>query len=184
MGGGCPGAGLRHAAGTRSSGAAFPNSTNKKRRTQMKQWKNVDEVLDFAIKNEENARDFYKDLAARMERQAMKDVFEGFAKEEEGHKQLLLKVKKTGGFAPSSEKILDLKMADYLVPVEPEGDLSYQDALILAMKKEKIAYKLYTNLAARDWLPAPAPTSVTALPDWLPLEVWWISTNAHFICAA
>ena len=30
---------------------------------------------------------------------------------------------------------------------------------------------------ARDWLPAPAPTSVTDLPDWLPLLAWWISTN-------
>lgn len=114
----------------------------------MDQWKTVDEVLDFAIKNEENARDFYTGLAGKMERPAMKTVFEGFAMEEEGHKNLLLKVKETGGFAPSSEKILDLKIGDYLVPVEAEGDLSYQDALILAMKKEKMAYKLYTNLSA------------------------------------
>jgi rubrerythrin len=114
----------------------------------MEQWKTVEEVLDFAIKNEENARDFYTKLAGKMERPAMKTVFEGFAMEEEGHKKLLLKVKETGGFAPSSENILDLKIGDYLVPVETEGDLSYQDALILAMKKEKMAYKLYTNLSA------------------------------------
>jgi rubrerythrin len=114
----------------------------------MDQWTTVDEVLDFAIKNEENARDFYKALAGKMERPAMKTVFEGFAMEEEGHKNLLSKVRETGGFAASSEKILDLKIGDYLVPVETEGDLTYQDALILAMKKEKMAYKLYTNLSA------------------------------------
>lgn len=114
----------------------------------MEQWKTVDEVLDFAIKNEENARDFYTALAGKMERPAMKTVFEGFAMEEEGHKKLLLKVKQSGGFESSSDKILDLKIGDYLVAPEPEGDLSYQDALILAMKKEKMAYKLYTNLSA------------------------------------
>ena len=114
----------------------------------MEQWKTADEVLDFAIKNEENARDFYKELGSKMKRPAMKAVFEGFAMEEEGHKTLLLKVKETGGFATSSEKILDLKIGDYIVPVEPKGDLTYQDALILAMKKEKMAYKLYTNLSA------------------------------------
>jgi rubrerythrin len=114
----------------------------------MENWKSVDEVLDFAIRNEEEAAAMYIDLAGRVENKALKTVFEGFAREEEGHKRKLLEVKSGGGFAPSREKVADLKIADYLVDVDPTEKLDYQKALILAMKREKAAYKLYTRLAA------------------------------------
>ena len=42
------------------------------------------------------------------------------------------------------------KISDYLIEVDPEvqgSELDYQQALIVAMKKEKAAFKLYTNLA-------------------------------------
>ena len=41
----------------------------------------VDSVLDFAIKNEQEASDFYTDLASKMEKPQMKTIFEGFAAE-------------------------------------------------------------------------------------------------------
>ena len=113
---------------------------------KVKQWKSVDEVLDFAIKNEEEAEAFYIDLSERMDNPAMKTVFTGFAAEEAGHKAKLLKVKSSGGFEPSKKEVLDLKIGNYLVDVAPEGELSYQDALIVAMKKEKAAFKLYMDL--------------------------------------
>jgi len=113
----------------------------------LEQWNSVNEVLDFAIRNEEEAESFYDDLAAKMDNPAMRTVFEGFAREEAGHKAKLMKIKVAGSFEPSSKKVLDLKIGDYLVAVSPQGDLSYQDALILAMKKEKAAFKLYMNLA-------------------------------------
>ena len=40
----------------------------------------VDEVLDFAIRNEEEAAAFYLDLAGRMDRAGMRQVFEEFAR--------------------------------------------------------------------------------------------------------
>ena len=55
----------------------------------MDQWKSVDEILDFAIKNEEGAAEFYRDLAAKMKQESMREVFLGFSKEEEGHKARL-----------------------------------------------------------------------------------------------
>jgi rubrerythrin len=42
-----------------------------------------------------------------------------------------------------------MKIADYLVPVEYDGDMSYQQILVLAMKREKAAFKLYSELAER-----------------------------------
>jgi rubrerythrin len=112
-------------------------------------WKSVDEILDFAIKNEEGAAEFYRDLAAKMKQESMREVFLGFSQEEEGHKAKLLEVKRTGSLEPSSKKVMDLKIGDYLVDEEPRQDLDYQAALVLAMKQEKAAFKMYSDLAAK-----------------------------------
>lgn len=114
----------------------------------MQQWKTVDEILDFAIGQEQQAADFYNDLAGRVERAWMKEIFQGFAKEEMGHKKKLMDMKEGKLLIPSQQKILDLKIGDYLVDVEPTGELDYQQALTVAMKKEKKAFKMYTDLAA------------------------------------
>ena len=107
------------------------------------------EILDFAIGNEEAAVEFYRRLAAKTDSPSMREVFEGFAREEEGHKAKLLAVKRAGTLTlkPAGGKIVDLKIGDYLVDADPEADLTYQDALILAMKQEKAAFKLYTDMA-------------------------------------
>ena len=47
----------------------------------------------------------------------------------------------------SCTKVLDMKIAEYIVEEEPEPDLDYQHALILAMQREKQAFRLYTDLA-------------------------------------
>ena len=44
--------------------------------------------------------------------------------------------------------MLDLKIGDYLVEQKPSASMDYQSALILAMKQEKAAFRLYTDLAA------------------------------------
>ena len=111
----------------------------------------VDDILDFAIKGEEEAAAFYGDLAKRVDKPWMKDVFAGFAREEEGHKAKLLGVKKGKTLAPAKDKVKDLKIGDYLVDVDT-GDpatLDYQQALVIAMKKEKAAFKLYIDLASK-----------------------------------
>ncbi len=114
----------------------------------MKQWKSIDEALDFAIQSEERAANFYKMLAERAETASMRSVFEGFSREELGHKAKLLAIKQGDMELPAPQKVQDLKVGDYLVDVEVDGDLSYQDSLILAMKREKAAYRLYSDLAA------------------------------------
>jgi len=108
----------------------------------------VDEILDFAIGEEEKAAQFYTDLAAKVDKAWMKDIFKGFAKEEMGHKAKLLGVKEGKLLISATTKVTDLKIAEYLVDAEPTADIDYQDALILAMKKEKAAFKLYTDIAA------------------------------------
>ena len=103
-------------------------------------------VLDYAIEKEIEANQFYTDLAKKMKNPAIRKVFEAFAKEELGHKAKLEAIKQGKEIQPAKE-ITDLKIADYTVDVEPAPDMSYQDALILAMKKEKAAFRLYLDLA-------------------------------------
>ena len=112
----------------------------------MEKFQSADALLDFAIAREEEAVEFYNELAEKAQG-AAKKAFQDFAKEEMGHKQKLLRIKAGKQFAPVEGKIVDLKIADYVVDVDEEGELDYQQALILAMKKEKAAFRLYTDLA-------------------------------------
>ena len=107
-----------------------------------------DDVLDFAMGREQEAVEFYTDLATKVKMPAMKAVFEQFAKEEQGHKARLTKIKE-GKTTKTKSKgpIVDLKISDYVVDEEPSPNMTYQAALILAMKKEKAAFRLYTSLA-------------------------------------
>jgi rubrerythrin len=114
----------------------------------MQRFQSVDEILDFAIKEEQEAADFYMELAGKMDKSWMQKLFEDFSAEERGHMQKLLSVKMGERLLPAAEKVMNLKIADYLVDIEPSEEMGYQDALILAMKKEKAAFKLYTDLAA------------------------------------
>jgi len=59
----------------------------------MQQWKSVDEVLDFAIGQEQEAFQFYTDLSARMDRPWMSEIFKSFSQEELGHKRKLEDIK-------------------------------------------------------------------------------------------
>jgi rubrerythrin len=108
---------------------------------------NVDEIIKFAIDREQEAHDFYMDLAKRAERPGMEDLFTQFAREEMGHKKKLEGIKEGRRSFPVAKDVMDLKIGDYLIDVEPTGDLKYQEALIVAMKREKAAFKLYTDLA-------------------------------------
>ena len=111
----------------------------------------VNEILDLAINEEQKAADFYTDLATKLDKPAMKSIFEGFAKEEMGHKTKLEAVKSGQKLVPWAKKVADLKIGDYLVDVDAEdtAQLDYQKALIIAMKKEKAAFRLYNDLASK-----------------------------------
>ena len=111
-------------------------------------FKSIEDVLDFAIANEDKAHDFYLELAKKAKSPVMRDVLQGFAAEEFGHK-LKLQAVKDGEFElDPDDDIPDLAVADTVDEVEPTSQMSYGDALVLAMKQEKAAYRLYLDLAA------------------------------------
>lgn len=115
----------------------------------MKEFQSAEDILDFAIGNEENAARFYQDLAERTEIPGMAQVFKDFAKEERLHKVKLQEIKRTGRTTSFGNAVMDIKLSDYVGDVDDEEPVDYQSALILAMKKEKKAFQLYMALADR-----------------------------------
>ncbi len=115
----------------------------------MQAFSSVNEILDFAMQSEQEAVDFYTSLAAKMQNKEMKETFIQFAKEEVGHKARLQKIKDEGLFDMEIERVNDLKIADYVVRTKNTEEMEYRDALVLAMKREKAAFKLYTKLSER-----------------------------------
>jgi rubrerythrin len=109
----------------------------------------VDEILDYAIDQEQQAADFYASLAGRAEKAGMKEILMDFAEEEKRHKEVLLAVKNGEHELTPEQEVLDLKISDYLVEVDATDDISYQDALIVAMKRERAAYELYSDMAEK-----------------------------------
>ena len=115
----------------------------------MKAFETIDDILEFAMQSEQEAIDFYTQLAAKMKNKQMQEVFLEFAREEVGHKARLQKIKDERVFDLETEHVNDLKIADYVVAEKPSENMEYADALVLAMKREKAAFKLYTALSER-----------------------------------
>jgi len=115
----------------------------------MTEFENINDVLDFAIGEEQAAVDFYLRLAAMSKNEHISKIFHEFAEEEMSHKAKLISVKENGASVFGVTRVIDMQLSDYLVDVKPKADMSYEEALILAMKKEKAAFRLYTALAER-----------------------------------
>ena len=64
------------------------------------------------------------------------------------HTAKLEAIKAGGKLKPAERQVMDMKLADYIVDAAPSPDMNYQGVLILAMKKEKAAFKLYSDLAS------------------------------------
>jgi rubrerythrin len=109
----------------------------------------VDDILDFAIKKEQEASEFYSQWSAKVSEKAVAEVLEGFAADERRHETLLTNVKTGKKMPPVQKQIANLSISDYLVEVEPSKDMDYQRTLMVAMQREKAAFRLYSDLASK-----------------------------------
>lgn len=114
----------------------------------MREFSSTEEILDFAIGEEQSAADFYTALAQQVSNPSVRKMFLEFSEEELQHKDKLENIKMGNLEYLPKEKVVNLGLEDVLVDVAPTNNMDYQDALILAMKKEKAAYQMYTRLAA------------------------------------
>ena len=112
-------------------------------------FKSIDEILGFAIDKEKEAVTFYNELSKKESIADLAKTFKELAQEEAKHVKLLTNISKNKNVIDSYElkKVPDLKISDYLVEKEYTEGMPMQDILVLAMKREEMAVKLYTNLA-------------------------------------
>ncbi|NOU62221.1 ferritin family protein [Marinifilum caeruleilacunae] len=113
----------------------------------MKIFRTFEEIIDYAIDKEMNEIEFYSNLAERMDRKNVRELFRNIALEKTA-RMLRLEKMKDLKMDFDMDEIQDMKIAGSLEQVDhTKTDLSYQEALILAMKKEKEKFKFYSKMA-------------------------------------
>jgi rubrerythrin len=108
-------------------------------------------ILRTAIQREIDAYTLYTNAARLVETPHAQEILKDLAAQEVGHRNKLEALLKGNVFRVVSkgqqQKVVDLKITDYLVevPLSPDSDL--QDILIVAGKRESASHNLYASLA-------------------------------------
>jgi rubrerythrin len=106
----------------------------------------ADAIIERAIKSEQEAYEFYMDLARLVGDKEAKDTLEFLAREEKGHKEYLLKYRQTG-FAGEFRTAVDYKVAEHLTKPDINKDIRTQDVYLIAANRELNASHFYQGLA-------------------------------------
>ncbi len=111
----------------------------------------VEKLVNFAVAKEEEAAAFYDFLSSAARRPSIRKVFVEFAKQEKSHKKTFEKIIKEGCRVPMKRggDAQDMRLSDYLVEVPFDPQMSYQDALILGMKREDKSAAFYLDLSRK-----------------------------------
>jgi len=107
----------------------------------------TESIIERAIANEQEAHDFYTDLASRVEDREAKDTLEFLAREELGHKAYLLKYRADGFIEEARRGIIDYKIAEHLTKPDVKKDIEPKDVYIIAADRELNAHNFYKGLA-------------------------------------
>lgn len=113
----------------------------------------VEETLNRAIAMEEQSHSLYTWTIRKAKTPGGRKLFEELIQEELKHKEKLLSIRddkaKLSEFIGSEAKVIDLKIVDYLADVKFSEDMSFQEILIYAGKREKYTYEYYDSLSKR-----------------------------------
>lgn len=108
-----------------------------------------EEIVGFALDKEKEAMLFYEDLAKQVDDPVMKESLLSMANEEQKHARLIRGLTPKDIILGPGPSEADLKIGNYLVEVRPSRDLSYQELLIIAIKREEKSLLLYSDLEKR-----------------------------------
>jgi rubrerythrin len=113
-------------------------------------FKDLNDIIDFAISKEIEAVEFYENASQQEQFTGKKQMLLEFAAEERKHEKLLKDVK-SGDVGDQLDDydykwIVDIKRSDYVDEIEYRPGMAYHELLMLAMKREEAALKLYNEL--------------------------------------
>lgn len=103
----------------------------------------MSDVVGFAIEKEENAMAFYRKCSERAKNPGIKDFFQEMVQEEQRHRDMLRDLDTLSLDGVKLPAVEDLQISDYMVDVAFRDDLTYQEALTIAMKREEKAHAFY-----------------------------------------
>jgi rubrerythrin len=111
--------------------------------------KKLADVIDLAIKREEEAFVFYMEIFNRVEDTSVKDTLEFIAGEEKKHKAFLVNFRK-GNYSASAMRMsdhVDYKLAEYLEEPSIEDNASSVQIYLVASHREARSHRFYSELA-------------------------------------
>ncbi|WP_055077902.1 ferritin family protein [Lagierella massiliensis] len=103
-------------------------------------------VIEFAIGEEEKSYDFYMKAADKIEDKLLHKTFVDLANEELEHKKFLEAYRDNEGESMSLSEPVDYEIAETLDAPELSVDMSFPDAIALAIKREEDAMLMYGAL--------------------------------------
>jgi rubrerythrin len=115
----------------------------------MFQFDSIHEILEFAITKEQAAQKMYAHLAETLTDPMVKKLFSDLAAEEVDHRQQLeLELMKLGRVVSDPSKFKGACVTECTVSEEIPPAMGFAEALVLAMQKEKAAFRLYVEMVA------------------------------------
>lgn len=106
-----------------------------------------EEIILFAIRKEVEAATLYETYANLASSEGVRQMFKDLQSEEQKHQKILENLKKEDVTRYRLKKVPDLKIADYIQEEDYHPEMNYQEALLLAIKREKNSVRLYRDLS-------------------------------------
>ena len=109
----------------------------------------IPEILKFSISKEQASIQFYSDLQLQLAKPATQSLFGLLIQKEQGHVATLqLEIEKLGHTVDTSEEKIDsaFHWDERLEEDDKTRTMSFTDALLLAIQKERAAFRLYAKL--------------------------------------
>lgn len=113
------------------------------------EFKSIQEILEFAISKEQASVRFYKDLALKMADSATRSLFETLVRNEQKHiESLQLEMNKLGYTVKPEEQVpRSIYLWEERLELDDQSrDIDFVDALVMAIQKERAAFRLYAQI--------------------------------------
>ena len=105
------------------------------------------DILNYAIERENEAAEFYRYMQDIVKFENQKELLKEYELMEESHARALKTISESSIEEISISQVENLKISDYVVEKQPSPDMTYQDIVIIAMKREEAANRLYSQMA-------------------------------------
>ena len=104
-------------------------------------------ALDFAIAKEKESESFYKEWSQKAKNPSVQGLLAELAGIEHGHMEILSHITPDEMASSRTSETQELQLSEFLIDIVASPDLTLQEAMILAMKREEGAVRLYLRLA-------------------------------------